>query len=94
VHKVTTYITSRAVALRPAAGVRAVKEDDEDSEAEEDKLQVLVISLKDAFYEKASGLVGVFRDCGTNSSGVLTLDLGRYREGGGTDGGAAAAGGK
>jgi hypothetical protein len=89
VHKVTNYISSRAMPLRPGGEPGGGG----DGDGEEDKLQVLVISLKDAFYEKASGLVGVFRDCGANSSGVLTLDLGRYREGGG-DGAAVAAGGK
>ena len=39
------------------------------------ELQALVISLKDAFYEKASGIVGVFRDVARASSGTLTLDL-------------------
>jgi structural maintenance of chromosome 1 len=46
--------------------------------AHEDKLQCLVISLKDSFYEKADGLVGVYKDKATQCSGTLTLDLTQY----------------
>ena len=40
-------------------------------------MQAIVISLKDAFYEKASALVGVYRDASLNCSRSLTLDLAR-----------------
>lgn len=43
-----------------------------------DNLQCIVISLKDAFYEKADALIGVYRDKATNTSGTLTLDLTQY----------------
>eukprot|EP00455_Lapot_gusevi_P003813 TRINITY_DN11553_c0_g1_i8.p1 TRINITY_DN11553_c0_g1~~TRINITY_DN11553_c0_g1_i8.p1 ORF type:complete len:292 (-),score=107.73 TRINITY_DN11553_c0_g1_i8:34-825(-) len=44
----------------------------------QESLQCVVISLKDAFYEKADGLVGVYRDRAGASSGTLTLDLAQY----------------
>jgi structural maintenance of chromosome 1 len=43
--------------------------------ARQDGLQCIVISLKDTFYTKADGLVGVYRDQTQESSGNLTLDL-------------------
>lgn len=43
-----------------------------------DELQCIVISLKDIFYEQASGLVGVCRDVATNGSKTLTLDLDQF----------------
>lgn len=46
--------------------------------AQQEKMQFVVISLKDAFYEKADALVGVFKDRDSQSSGYLTLDLSRY----------------
>ena len=39
------------------------------------ELQTIVISLKDAFYEKADALVGIYRDSDVNASRLLTLDL-------------------
>ncbi len=45
---------------------------------EEDGLQVIVISLKDRFYENASSLVGVYRDSESGSSDVLTVDLTQF----------------
>jgi len=48
------------------------------SRAAKDKLQCLVISLKDTFYTKADALVGIFRDQDKESSGSLTLDLNQY----------------
>lgn len=37
--------------------------------------QFIVISLKNLFYERAQGLVGIYRDQNENSSKILTLDL-------------------
>lgn len=41
-------------------------------------MQAIVISLKDGFYEKASGLVGVYRDSASDCSRTLTLDLEQF----------------
>ena len=38
-------------------------------------LQFVVISLKDTFYEKAHGLVGIYRDRQKECSACVTLDL-------------------
>lgn len=46
--------------------------------ARQDKLQCVVISLKDSFYEKADALVGVYKDKASQRSGTLTLDLRQY----------------
>lgn len=46
----------------------------------EDKLQIIVISLKDQFYEKADALVGVYKDRKEESSGILTADLRKYEQ--------------
>jgi len=82
VHKVTQYIVSRAMSLRPSTKVNSALADTlHDSTSgsnDEDKLQVIVVSLKDVFFERASGLVGVYRDCALDSSGTLTLDLNRF----------------
>ena len=43
--------------------------------AEEGSLQFVVISLKDNFYDKAHGLVGIYRDCEKECSATVTLDL-------------------
>ena len=40
--------------------------------------QCIVISLKDVFYEKSQGLVGICRHVETNSSRTLTLDLTQF----------------
>ena len=40
-----------------------------------DRIQAIVISLKPGLFEKADGLVGVYQDVATESSGSLTLDL-------------------
>ena len=40
--------------------------------------QCIVISLKDMFYERSEGLIGICRDVGTNPSRTLTLDLTKY----------------
>lgn len=48
------------------------------SRSHKDGLQCIVISLKDTFYTKADGLVGIFRNQDKESSGSLTLDLLKY----------------
>mmetsp|Transcript_21679 Transcript_21679/g.53551 ORF Transcript_21679/g.53551 Transcript_21679/m.53551 type:complete len:1308 (+) Transcript_21679:143-4066(+) len=40
--------------------------------------QCIVISLKDMFYERSEGLVGICKDVGTNSSRTMTLDLTQF----------------
>ena len=44
-----------------------------------DGLQVVVISLKDSFYNKADALVGVYKDQAKQSSAHLTIDLTKYQ---------------
>lgn len=41
-----------------------------------EQFQFIVISLKNSFWEKAAGLVGIWRDLDAGSSSVLTLDVG------------------
>jgi len=43
--------------------------------ADEGALQFVVISLKDNFYDKAHGLVGIYRDRKEDCSKTLTLSL-------------------
>ncbi|CDZ96284.1 cohesin complex subunit psm1 [Phaffia rhodozyma] len=45
-----------------------------------ESFQFIVISLKDALYEKSNSLVGIYRDQEINSSQSLTLDLRSYEE--------------
>ena len=40
--------------------------------------QVIAISLKPAFFERADGLVGVYRDVDAASSASVTLDLAKF----------------
>jgi len=40
--------------------------------------QCIVISLKDMFYERSEGLVGICKDVGTNSSRTMTVDLTQF----------------
>jgi chromosome segregation ATPase len=40
-----------------------------------ERFQFVVISLKGSFYEKAQGLVGIWRDVDNGSSKTLTLDV-------------------
>jgi structural maintenance of chromosome 1 len=56
-------------------------------------LQAIVISLKDSFYERASGLVGICRDAEMNCSRSLTLDLTAFAGPAGAPGAAAATAG-
>jgi len=46
----------------------------------EDSFQSIVISLKDAFFDKADALVGVTKDLEEHSSQILTFDLSAYQE--------------
>ena len=43
-----------------------------------DDFQSIVISLKDTFYHRADGLVGIYRDAEAQCSKTLTIDLERY----------------
>lgn len=59
-----------------------------------------MISLKDMFYERSQGLVGICRDVATNSSRTVTLDLTKFADEGpsgrassiGTSGGRSSRG--
>ena len=42
---------------------------------QEGELQFVVISLKDNFYERAHGLVGIYRDVNLECSRTVTLNL-------------------
>jgi structural maintenance of chromosome 1 len=44
------------------------------------ELQTIVITHKDAFFEKADALIGIYRDSAANASRMLTLDLTRFDE--------------
>ncbi|WVR05191.1 hypothetical protein IAU60_002203 [Kwoniella sp. DSM 27419] len=44
------------------------------------EVQFLIISLKSTLYERADGLIGVYREQTENSSKSLTLDLRKYAE--------------
>jgi len=56
-------------------------------------LQAIVVTHKDLFYERASGVVGVYRDAVSGGSKTLTLDLDAFPEGrSGGDEGAAGTG--
>lgn len=52
-------------------------------------MQAIVISLKDSFFDKAQGLVGICRDAPSQSSRTLTLDLTAYASKDGSSGGGA-----
>lgn len=43
-------------------------------------VQTVVITLKDAFFEKADALIGIYRDPRANASRLLSLDLTAYDE--------------
>ena len=46
-----------------------------------DRFQFIVISLKNTLYERAEGLVGIYKDQDINSSRTLTLKLeGQFEE--------------
>ncbi|KAJ2109754.1 Structural maintenance of chromosomes protein 1 [Coemansia sp. RSA 922] len=63
-----------ARAKRPDAPV----EDVQPSPAKDASFQFIVISLKQALFERAQSLVGIYRDQQENSSRVLTVDLEQY----------------
>eukprot|EP01111_Echinosteliopsis_oligospora_P007050 TRINITY_DN21608_c0_g1_i1.p1 TRINITY_DN21608_c0_g1~~TRINITY_DN21608_c0_g1_i1.p1 ORF type:complete len:232 (+),score=58.32 TRINITY_DN21608_c0_g1_i1:32-697(+) len=42
--------------------------------------QFIVISLKDSFFSKSQGLIGIYREVLDNSSHTLTLDLSNFHE--------------
>ncbi|KAJ1626895.1 RecF/RecN/SMC N terminal domain-containing protein [Pavlovales sp. CCMP2436] len=46
--------------------------------AQASKVQTIAISLKDTFYDKSDGLVGVYRNVEANSSATVTFDLRGY----------------
>lgn len=46
--------------------------------ARRDALQVVVISLKDSFYNKADALVGIYKDQQKQSSATITIDLTKF----------------
>jgi len=46
--------------------------------AQAQHVQFITISLKDTFYDKSDGLVGVYRNVEANSSGTVTFDLREY----------------
>ena len=56
--------------LDPAARRRAPRQ----------RFQSIVISLKDAFYEKADALIGVSRDADSGASTMFTFDLSAFAE--------------
>eukprot|EP00698_Gefionella_okellyi_P004874 TRINITY_DN14506_c0_g1_i1.p1 TRINITY_DN14506_c0_g1~~TRINITY_DN14506_c0_g1_i1.p1 ORF type:complete len:1230 (+),score=329.71 TRINITY_DN14506_c0_g1_i1:106-3795(+) len=52
------------------------------SETSSNQFQFVVISLKDMFYAKANGLIGIYRDQEAKCSRTLTLSLDQYEEAG------------
>ncbi|RYG41467.1 hypothetical protein EON68_03060 [archaeon] len=78
--QVASYLRRRT---NPAPPVRTAR-GGEGAAAE--AMQVIVISLKDSFYEKANGLIGIYRDAAQDCSHTLSLDLERYGEGSGARG--------
>lgn len=55
-------------------------------ERSRDEFQVIVISLKEEFYNKADALIGIFpQPANCTVSGVLTLDLTKYKQAGQND---------
>jgi structural maintenance of chromosome 1 len=64
VHKIATFVRQRA-----SGGADG-----------ESALQFIVISLKDSFYHRASGLVGIFRDSKSACSRCLTLDASKFAD--------------
>ena len=93
VHKVATYVRKRAKG-QLKGGAHQSPYGAGSSGSSGGDLQAIVISLKDSFYEKASGIVGVHRDVERNSSGTLTLDLDAFPDGGaGPSAAASSAGG-
>lgn len=71
VHKVSSYVQRRSAIDGGKNGLPP--------------LQCLVISLKDSFYDRASGIIGIFKDSAISGSGALSLDLTAYSGIGGTN---------
>jgi structural maintenance of chromosome 1 len=74
VHKVSSYVQRRSAIGGGKNGLLP--------------LQCIVISLKDSFYDRASGIIGIYKDSAISGSGALSLDLTVY-SGNGTSGGEA-----
>ncbi len=64
--------------ISDSASVRSGNTQHSSATMDEPALQCLVISLKDALYEKAGGLVGIYRDSAGHCSRSLTLNLNNY----------------
>lgn len=63
---------------RSSSGSAAAAVGDDEVDALAAGVQAIVISLKPAFFDKASSLVGVYQDAAAQGSGILTLDLEPY----------------
>lgn len=63
---------------RSRSGSGSAAADDDEMDALTAGVQAIVISLKPAFFDKASSLVGVYQDAAAQGSGILTLDLEPY----------------
>ncbi|KAJ1934734.1 Structural maintenance of chromosomes protein 1, partial [Linderina pennispora] len=65
-------------ALRQSARTKRTANGDDKQLPKEADFQFIVISLKQALYERAKSLVGIYRDQAENSSHVLTVDLEQF----------------
>ena len=74
----TAYIRNRASGRSKLKLAGRVNNDDDGFE--NDDVQIIVISLKDVFFEQANGIIGVYRDAASNSSRTITLDVDQYPE--------------
>jgi structural maintenance of chromosome 1 len=75
VHKVASFVRARATQGGSGDGQPSLQ-------GGGGGMQILVISLKDAFYSKASGIVGIYKDSKDTCSRALTLDMTGYGDGG------------
>lgn len=66
---------ARSLARRPQVNVTRVAEF---IRAQASEVQFITISLKDSFYDKSDGLVGVYRNVEAHSSASVTFDLRDY----------------
>ncbi|KAJ1920241.1 Structural maintenance of chromosomes protein 1 [Mycoemilia scoparia] len=78
VTKLANYLRSHSRGQRGASQQADVKNGN--TGAVPSEFQFIVISLKNALYERAKSLVGIYRDQRVNSSKVLTIDLEKYPE--------------
>lgn len=83
---------SRSSSGGPGSRSAAAAAGDDDIDALTAGVQAIVISLKPAFFDKASSLVGVYQNAKAQGSGVLTLDLEPYPPAGAAPGAGAGAG--